>query len=115
MDKKEAKEIGLNITNDTQVEDLMWQVADDILDELKVSEPFNPESLVHESIAKKGSIVVNQVYSDTDSCRIALIESLHLVSYYDLVYNMTYQRQKDLSLTINIARNNGHWVTKEMK
>lgn len=115
LDRKEAMEIGLNITKDSEVEEMMWQVATDLIEEFKETEPFDPQSIAQESIALLGAgVVTGKVYNDNKDLRYATIESINMQSCFDSQLHITYSRQIDLSLQLNIANVSGKWrIIKE--
>jgi len=115
VDRKEAKDIGLTITDNPEIEELMWEISQDILSDFKVSKPFDPNTIANEKIQKRTNIQIGQIYTDTEVVKYGIIENKDLVSSFEANIVLTYQRQKDLSLQINMQIANGCWETKENK
>lgn len=110
LDRSEATEIGLNITINKDVEDLMWQIATDIISEFKENEPFDPQSIAQENIFKLGKTMVSgNVYNDKVDIRYATIESVQMQTCFDSELYITYTRQKDLSLQFSVANVSAKW------
>lgn len=116
LDKREAKDIGLEIVEDEEIESLMWNVTEDILEYYKESEPFDPQALVQDEIIKKdpNSIRTGQVYTLDLPIEVAFIESVRKVGRFSNRLVVNYAREKDLSLQINVNLVNGHWKTEEI-
>lgn len=110
LDRNEATEIGLNIIINKDVEDLMWQIATDIISEFKENEPFDPQSIAQENIFKLGKTMVSgNVYNDKVDIRYATIESVEMQTCFDSELYITYTRQKDLSLQFSVANVSAKW------
>lgn len=115
VDKNEAKELGLEITDDPDIEQLMWSVTQDILSSYRETEPLDPQAYINDSIQKIGNdniIIGNQYFEQVEIIR-AMIESVRIFSYYDSTLVLSYQRMPDLSLQYNTNMINGFWKTKE--
>lgn len=115
LDKREAKDLGLDITECPEVEDLMWKITEDILESYKETEPFDPQAIVHDNILNQpGEIRPGQVYNIDIPVEFAFIESVRVVSRFNNRLIVNYSRQKDLSLQINIDMVNGHWKKEDI-
>lgn len=115
LDKREAKDLGLQIIECDEVENLMWEITEDILNTYKETEPFDPEALVHNNIKERSrEIMPGQIYNLDIPVPIAFIESVRGVSRFNNRLIVNYSMQPDLSLQININMVNGYWKKEDI-
>ena len=114
LGKTEAKKIGLPIAENTKkVEDIMWKICEDIMEELEFNKVFDPNGLIKEKIFKQKTLEINKVNTITEEIKIAFIESLRMNCYINNKFIANYKINQDASLNINILPQNGSWVIEK--
>ncbi len=77
--RNEAKEIGLPIAkSNKKIEDLLWEIYEDFMDEMEFNNVFNPEALIMERISKQPQPVANIINSIKEKIKLACLESCYL-------------------------------------
>ena len=112
--RKEAKEIGLAISkSNKKVEELMWNIYEDFMDEMEFNNVFNPESIIMDKISRQPQPVPNVINCIKEKIKLACLESSNLNCYIEEELIATYQMQPDTSLNSNIMVNQGNWIIEE--
>ena len=116
LSRNEAKEIGLPIAkSNKKVEDLLWEIYEDFMDEMEFNNIFNPEAIIMEKISKQPQPVANVINSIKENIKLACLESYYLNCYIEEELTATYVMLPDTSLNSNIMMNQGNWVIEEEK
>lgn len=110
LGRSEAKEIGLPIAeSDSETEEIMWKICEDIMEDLEFSKTFDPEGLIQEKISHQPQPQPNKVNTISEDIKLAFIESLRLNCYINNKIIANYTMLPDASLNINIMVKNGSW------
>lgn len=112
--RKEAKEIGLPIANKNKaVENLMWKIYEDYMEEMQFNNVFNPQSIIMDSIASNPQPNPNTINVVKEQVKLAALESVKLNCFINEEIVATYMMMPDTSLNSNISVNQGNWIVKE--
>lgn len=112
--RKEAKEIGLCIADSNKkVENLMWKIYEDFMDEMNFNTPYNPQAIIMEKISEKAQPDPNVINVIKENTKLACLESCKLNCYIEEELNATYMMAPDTSLNSNIMINQGNWIIEE--
>ena len=109
LSRKEAKVLGLPIAKDnSEIEELLWDLYEDYANEMTFNTPYNPELMVMSKIEnqpiKQKEINVLKIKN-----KIACLESINMNSYIEEEITARYQLNDDMSLTTNINIKPGIW------
>ena len=114
LSRNEAKEIGLPIAgSNKKIEELLWKIYEDFMDELEFNNFFNPQAIIMDSILKDSQIKPNEIKSIKENVKIACLESDNLNCYIEEELIATYVMLPDTSLNSNVMVNQGNWNVKE--
>lgn len=142
LDRKEAKEIGLNIIEpNEELEKVMWEVWEDIQDEMKCSEPFSPIEVLFKDAAIKDILtkntilnfpanipanilqqVIQNIISQLATIDLpgqeyehfqATLESLYCRSEFKTNGIITASRRADYSIAVNVLKTASRWYFYE--
>ena len=112
--RTEAKDIGLSIAEPNEkIENLMWNIYEDFMEELQFNNIFNPESMIMEKISNKPQPTPNVINSIKEKIKLACVESSNVNCYIEEELVATYMMLPDTSLNTNIMINPGNWIIEE--
>lgn len=112
--RTEAKDIGLAIAEPNEkIENLMWNIYEDFMEELQFNNIFNPESMIMEKISNKPQPTPNVINSIKEKIKLACVESSNANCYIEEELVATYMMLPDTSLNTNIMVNPGNWIIEE--
>ncbi len=114
LSRKEAKDIGLPIAiNDPVIEEIIWQICEDIMEELEFNKFFDPDEMIKDKISKSSHLQIGIVNRVQEEIKLALLESINLNCYIKNEIIANYIIQNDASLNINMMVRNGSWVVEK--
>lgn len=112
--RKEAKEIGLPISNsNSNLENLMWKIYEDFMEEMDFNTPYNPQSIIMDKISKKSQPQPNEISIVKEKNKLACLESCKMNCFIEEELVATYMMAPDTSLNSNIMINQGNWIIEE--
>ena len=77
--RKEAKDIGLPIANSNKkIEELMWKIYEDFMDEMNFNTPYNPQAIIMEKISKKTQPQPAAINVVNEKNKLACLESIKI-------------------------------------
>ncbi|MDV0445246.1 hypothetical protein MmiAt1_08100 [Methanimicrococcus sp. At1] len=116
--RKEAKEIGLNIAlPDSELESLIWDVWEDISNEMKCEKNFDFISEILEmdefafllSAPPSGTIQINNKITDVKVLG-AILETKRACSYRDEIFKIfAFRNPMDLNIRLNVTSSDIEW------
>jgi len=110
LGRKEAKEIGLPIAkSDPEIEDIIWDICEDIMEELEFNKTFDPEGLIKDKIAKQPLPQIGKVNTVKEEIKLAFLESIKLNCFIKNEFIANYIMQPDTSMNMNVMARNGSW------
>ncbi len=110
LGRKEAKEIRLPIAKaNIEIEDIIWGICEDIMEELEFNKVFDPESMIKDKIAQQPQPQSNIVNTVSEKIKLAFLESTRLNCYIKNEFIANYIMLPDTSLNVNIMTRNGSW------
>ena len=112
LSKKEAVEIGLPIIDNKEIEDIMWSLYEDYMEEMKFNIQYDPQAIIIDKILKDSPKQKNIVDTINEPNKIASIESSRLNCYIEENIIATYTILNDMSLKSNITIKQGNWTIK---
>lgn len=114
LGRKEAKEIGLAIAkSDPKVENLMWKIYEDFMNEMQFNSVFNPQAIIMNEIAKKTVPIPNKINVAKEEVKLAALESINMNCYINEEIIASYVMMPDTSLNSNVSVNQGNWIVEE--
>ena len=112
--RNEAKEIGLPIAkSNKKIEEIMWKIYEDFMEEMQFNNLFNPEALIMSSISEESPPQVGVVNCIEKKIKLACLESISLHCYIEEELKTTYVMMPDTSLNSNVITNQGNWIIEE--
>lgn len=112
--RKEAKDIGLPIANSNKkIEELMWKIYEDFMDDMNFNTPYNPQAIIMEKISKKPQPQPAAINVVNEKNKLACLESIKINCYIEEELIATYVMAPDTSLNSNIMINQGNWIIEE--
>lgn len=112
--RKEAKDIGLPIANSNKkIEELMWKIYEDFMDEMNFNTPYNPQAIIMGKISKKPQPQPAAINVVNEKNKLACLESIKINCYIEEELIATYVMAPDTSLNSNIMINQGNWIIEE--
>ena len=114
LGRKEAREIGLPISkSNKKVEELMWNIYEDFMDELDFNNVFNPEAIMQDKIINEVQSIPNGINFIREKVKLACLESKKLNCYKEEEITISYMMAPDTSLNHNIMMREGNWIIEE--
>lgn len=113
INRKEAKQIGLNVQEDVpaEVEVLMWDIYEDFEKEMEFRTPFDPVAQLH--LMPNKPVGVAGTYTDLASIdnkiRAVMVESARLSSGFELTIRHTLVSDPSLQQTLSIVSLGQGW------
>lgn len=110
LGRKEAKEIGLPIADsNVEIEEIMWNICEDIMEELEFNKSFDPEGMIKDKIAQQPQPQPNIVNVVKEEVKLAFLESIRLNCFIKNEFIANYIMLPDTSLNINVMARSGSW------
>lgn len=112
--RNEAKEIGLPVAkSNKKIEDILWNIYEDFMDEMEFNNVFNPEAIIMERLSKQPQPAPNVINSIKENIKLACLESNNMNCYIEEELTATYVMLPDTSLNSNVMMNQGNWIIEE--
>lgn len=108
--RKEAIDIGLNIIKpNKELEELLWKLCENIMEDLKFNKPFNPEEIAFSKIVNSKTNVIGKMNSIVINEKIAILESTRLKNSFSNEIISNYIILEDGKVNQNITIKTGYW------
>lgn len=114
--KKEAISLGLPVVKEENedLNNLIWDAWNDAEREMKCKKPFDPLSIVlsDKNVMDKMKVVSSKIETTSEETKIAIVESEHGRSYFNLKAIVSARRGDNLNILLNVTFTNNGWTTE---